>query len=138
MTVSLAAMKARLPSKDRAEVDRRTAEILAEVRGLKALRQARSSTQKAVAKRLKVSQASVAKLEQRTDVLISTLRQYVEALGGRLDLVVSFDGDAKPLRIAGFSDLAGRAEPQRKRQTAGPKRGRDSSRPRADRVLEKA
>ena len=87
MTVSLAAMKARLPAKDRAEVDRRTVAVLAEVRSLQALRQARSRPQKTVAKRLKVSQASVAKLEQRSDVLISTLRHYVEALGGRLDLV---------------------------------------------------
>lgn len=131
MTVSLAAMKARLPSEDRAEVDRGTAEVLAEVRGLQALRQARSSTQKTVAKRLKVSQASVAKLEQRTDVLISTLRHYVEALGGRLDLVVSFDDDTKPLHIAGFAEIADKAEPQRTRQPAEPKRGRGPSRPRA-------
>jgi hypothetical protein len=63
--------------------------------------------------------------------LISTLRQYVEALGGRLDLVVRFDDGAKPLHIAGFADIAGDAEPQRKRLAADAKRSRNPSRPRS-------
>ena len=51
----------------------------------------------------------MAKIEQRADVLLSTLRQYVEALGGRLDLVVRFEG-ADPVHLTGLADLAGADE----------------------------
>ena len=54
------------------------------------LRKARSLTQTAVAQRLNVDQGSVSKLESRTDMYLSTLREYVEALGGTLELRADF------------------------------------------------
>jgi transcriptional regulator with XRE-family HTH domain len=54
------------------------------------LRKARSLTQVAVAERLQVDQGSVSKLESRTDMYLSTLREYVEALGGKLELRADF------------------------------------------------
>jgi hypothetical protein len=54
------------------------------------LRRARSMTQTAVAERLHVDQGSVSKLENRADVYISTLREYVQALGGDLVLRADF------------------------------------------------
>jgi transcriptional regulator with XRE-family HTH domain len=54
------------------------------------LRNARSLTQVAVAERLQVDQGSVSKLESRTDMYLSTLREYVEALGGKLELRADF------------------------------------------------
>lgn len=104
MPVTLAEMKARLDPERQAEVERQTIQIKARVKGLQALRMARASTQVELAERLHVSQASVAKLERRADVLLSTLRQYIEALGGHLDLLVRFD-DESPLLITELSDF---------------------------------
>jgi len=70
---------------------------------LQELRQARSLTQEQMAKILRVKQASVSKLERRTDMYISTLRTYVKAMGGNLEIVAQFpEGDVK---IAQFGDL---------------------------------
>ncbi len=88
----------------RKKVDVRTSQILAEIDGLQPMRLALNQTQDALAKRLHVSQASIAKMEQRTDLLLSTLRQYVEALGGQLSLVASFP-DRPEVRIAGLGDI---------------------------------
>ena len=63
----------------------------------------RPLTQKDVAKKLKISQDGVSRLEQRSDVMLSTLRKYVEAMGGSLNLVAQFP-DRPPVEIAGFSD----------------------------------
>ncbi|AXH00623.1 XRE family transcriptional regulator [Deinococcus sp. VB343] len=62
------------------------------------LRQAREKTQVEVAEAMNTQQAAISKLERREDMYLSTLREYVEALGGHLKLVASFpDGDI-PLR----------------------------------------
>jgi transcriptional regulator with XRE-family HTH domain len=103
MAMTHTELNARLSPQERASVAQRAKELKAEVRSLQALRRARASTQVEVAQRLKISQASVARLERRADVLLSTLREYVEALGGTLDLVVHFP-DTETLRI---TELAG-------------------------------
>ena len=104
MSRSLADVKAGLSREARERVDARAAEIMAEVEGLQPMRVALNQTQDALARRLRVSQASVAKMEQRTDLLLSTLRQYVEALGGQLSLVASFPGRPE-VRISGIGDI---------------------------------
>jgi transcriptional regulator with XRE-family HTH domain len=60
--------------------------------GLAAIRRAADLTQSELAKQLGVSQAAVAKTEQRRDLLLSTLNAYLEAVGGHTRIVVSFDG----------------------------------------------
>ena len=61
---------------------------------LQALRKRRQVTQVDLAKAMHVEQAAVSKLEHRDDMYVSTLRNYVQALGGELKLVASFpDGD---------------------------------------------
>jgi transcriptional regulator with XRE-family HTH domain len=55
------------------------------------LREARSATQRELAERLDVSQANISRIEHEEDVYVSTLRSYVEALGGRLELRAVFD-----------------------------------------------
>ena len=62
------------------------------------LRQARSKTQVEVAEAMASQQAAVSKLERREDMYLSTLRQYVEALGGELKLVASFPDAEIPIR----------------------------------------
>lgn len=62
--------------------------------GFEKLRQARQQTQVAVAKKLRIGQGAVSRLEQQSDFLLSTLREYVSALGGHLELHVKFpDGN---------------------------------------------
>ena len=61
---------------------------------LDALRDARQLTQVQMAQLLKVSQGAVSKVERRTDMFISTLRNYVRAIGGDLEIRAVFpDGD---------------------------------------------
>ena len=70
---------------------------------LNELRQARGLTQKMLAELLQVQQPSIAKIEKRTDMYLSTLRSHIEAMGGELDVVARFpDGTVK---ISHFSDL---------------------------------
>ena len=66
------------------------------------LRQAQVMTQKALGETLAVNQPAIAKMERRTDMYVSTLRSYIEALGGRLKIVAEFpEGE---VAITNFSD----------------------------------
>lgn len=61
---------------------------------LQAVRQARQMTQLDVGTAMGIEQAAISKLERRNDMHVSTLREYIRALGGELKLVASFpDGD---------------------------------------------
>jgi transcriptional regulator with XRE-family HTH domain len=68
---------------------RRTEELLAELR-LREVRAACELTQAELAERLNIDQPNVSRLEQRSDVHVSTLADYVAALGGRLELLAVF------------------------------------------------
>jgi transcriptional regulator with XRE-family HTH domain len=73
----------------RKKVESRAAELIAEEMTLRELRKARKLTQVRMAKALGVTQDSVSRLEKRSDLLLSTLRKTVEAMGGTLSLVVN-------------------------------------------------
>ena len=77
-----------------AEAERLHAEYLT----LQALRKARALTQVQLAQTLGVRQATVAKYERQSDLLLSTLKSYVEAMGGELKLMVEFPG-APPVAL---------------------------------------
>ncbi len=67
------------------------------------LRRAREQSQESLAAAMKVSQPEISKLEKRADTYISTLRKYIEALGGSLEIVAHFrEGD---VRITQFGEL---------------------------------
>lgn len=71
----------------------RTESMLVEMQ-LQTLRKSRNVTQVVVAQSMRVEQAAVSKVEHRDDMYVSTLRDYIEALGGTLKLVASFpEGD---------------------------------------------
>jgi transcriptional regulator with XRE-family HTH domain len=85
-----------LPADRRAKIAARTQQLIAEETALRSLRKARRLTQVRMAKLLHIGQDSVSRLESRSDLLLSTLKSYVEAMGGRLRLVVEFpDGVAE-------------------------------------------
>ena len=105
MTTTLADKLAGLPAERRAAIDQRAAELHDEELSLRELRKAFALTQTDLAARLKIKQASVARMEQRSDLLLSTLRSYVEAMGGRLDLIAHLPGHP-PIRLREIGDLA--------------------------------
>jgi len=77
-----------LPLERRARIDARYREMKDEVEGLRELRQVAGKAQADIANALNIKQPSVSKIEKQADMYLSTLRSYVEAIGGELDLVV--------------------------------------------------
>jgi len=95
------------------EVLRGEAQAELERIGFGKLRQARQQTQVAVAQKLNIAQGAVSRLEKQSDFLLSTLREYVGALGGRLELRVVFpDGNFE------IETLAQEPTPKRRRVVA--------------------
>jgi DNA-binding XRE family transcriptional regulator len=88
----------------RKKIAARVAELAAEEMTLRDLRQTRKRTQRQLAKDLGMSQDGISKLEKRTDCYLSTMRHYVEAMGGHLSLVAEFP-DRDPIIISGFAAL---------------------------------
>jgi len=71
---------------------------------LQELRRARKITQVRMAQELGIGQDGVSKLEKRADLMISTLRKTVEAMGGNLSLVAEFP-DREPVVLAGIAEV---------------------------------
>ena len=103
MTVSLETMMARLDPERRRKIEERAAELIAEEMTLRELRKARQLTQARVAAELGISQDGVSRLEQRSDLLLSTLRKTVEAMGGSLSLIARFP-DRPPVELSGIAE----------------------------------
>ncbi len=88
-------------------IRRRTEELLEEL-PLQELRQARAWSQEELAEVLGLNQATISKLERRTDMYLSSLRRFIEAMGGELEITASFPEGR--VRIQLFEDL-GEAKP---------------------------
>jgi DNA-binding XRE family transcriptional regulator len=86
----------------RKRIRERAQAMLAEL-PLQELRQARRLTQEALAKRLGSNQALVSKLERRTDMYVSSLRGYIEGMGGRLEIIARFPDGA--VKISQFHEI---------------------------------
>ncbi len=91
----------------RARVEARGRELIREEMTLQALRRQLEITQDGLAERLDIRQGNVSKVEKRSDMLISTLRSYVEALGGTLELVAHMPG-RPPITLDGFCEGQGK------------------------------
>lgn len=85
-----------------ADITHRTAQLQKEM-ALAELRQALQITQAALADKLQIQQPAVSRMEQRTDMYISHLRQVIEAMGGELEIVARF-ADTE-VKITNFSQL---------------------------------
>jgi hypothetical protein len=129
MTVSLEEILNQMPEEERAQVFRRAEEIRQEI-NLREMRRLRKVTQARLSKKLKIGQEGVSRIEKRTDLYLSTLRSYVEGLGGKLSLTVEFP-DRAPVVLTGFGD--GSESVKLRKQTA--KRGKRPSRSKAGRRL---
>ena len=103
MTVSLDEMMAGLDPERRREIEERAKELIAEEMTLRELRKARKLTQASVARELGVSQDAISRMEQRSDLLLSTLRRTIEAMGGTLSLIARFP-DRPPVELAGITE----------------------------------
>jgi len=87
-----------LPKARQAKVRARAKELMEEEYSLQALRALQKKTQKQVAKQLGITQDNVSRLENRSDILLSTLRHYIEAIGGELDIQVKLP-DKKSVKL---------------------------------------
>jgi DNA-binding XRE family transcriptional regulator len=103
MPVTVRDKIAKLNSAQRKKVESRAAELIAEEMSLRDLRKARRLTQARVAKTLGVTQDSVSRLEKRSDLLLSTLRKTVKAMGGDVRIVAEFP-DRAPVVLADLSE----------------------------------
>ncbi len=94
---------AKLGPDQRPKVEERAAELISEEMTLRELRKARQLTQARVAAELGITQDGVSRLEQRSDLLLSTLRKTVEAMGGSLSLIARFP-DRPPIELLGVAE----------------------------------
>ena len=102
MTVSLEEMLAEESEESRAADPALAAEMREEM-NLREVRRLRKLTQARLSKKLKIGQEGVSRIEKRTDLYISTLRSYVEGVGGKLKLIVEFP-DRPPVILAGLGE----------------------------------
>jgi transcriptional regulator with XRE-family HTH domain len=126
MGTTLKAKIAQLRPQRRARIEAGADRLHAEYQTLKDLRKARNLTQAQLAESLGIRQATIAQLEKRSDLMISTLRSYVEALGGRLRLTIKFPDKAR-VTLEGLGDTE---EPRRRHHAPG----RRAAIPEADRA----
>lgn len=104
MATALKTMMERLPAERRRRVKARADELIAEELTLRDLRKAHDLTQERMAELLDIGQDSISRLEKRSDLLLSTLRSYVGAMGGTLELVARFP-DRPAVVVSGLTGL---------------------------------
>lgn len=104
MSRNLKTVMASLPEARRQAVEARTEVLYREVEGLRALRLLAERSQEQIASGLGIKQPSVHKIEREADLYLSTLRRFVEAAGGTLELRVSLPGK-EPVHLTGIGDL---------------------------------
>lgn len=114
---------ASLPRKRQQRIEKRYQELKNEVETLRELRQAAGKAQAQIAAALNIKQPSVSKIERQTDMYLSTLRSYVEAIGGELELTVRFPS-RPPVRLRQLAEALDVPEPKRRRRPARPSQGK--------------
>ena len=113
MATTLSKKLKKLSSQKRKKIDARAQELFAEEKTLSDLRKALHLTQEEVGKKLHIKQDGISRLERRTDLLLSTLRNYIQSMGGELILFAEFP-DRPPVKLTGISDLENHDEKRSK------------------------
>jgi len=114
MTVTLEEILNQMPEERRARIFKRADEIRQEI-NLREMRRLRKITQTRLSKKLRIGQEGISRIERRADLYLSTLRNYVEGVGGKLSLVVEFP-DRAPVVLTGFGEGSEASKPRK--QTA--------------------
>jgi predicted transcriptional regulator len=109
MAKNLKELQARMSPQARASSEAKAAQMIREM-ALDELREALRLTQESLAESLHVNQAAISKVERRTDMLISTLRRIIEAMGGELEIRAILP--AGVVRINQFEQLSRQAAPR--------------------------
>ncbi len=104
-----------LSANRRKKIETRAAELIAEEMSLRDLREALTLTQKRIAETLGIGQDSVSRLEKRSDLLLSTLRSYIEAMGGSLSLIAKFP-NRDPANLSGLATMETKPVTPRRRR----------------------
>ena len=115
---------AALPVDRQQRIRARGAELVADEMTLRELRKAMGTTQAQLASKLGKPQATISRMEAQSDMLMSTLGQVIEGLGGRVSIVAELPGRA-PVRLSGLGDLAPAAAPLRRTAAQKPRAPRD-------------
>ncbi|CAB3752821.1 helix-turn-helix domain-containing protein [Paraburkholderia humisilvae] len=106
MARKFAELRAKMSPESQVRSNDKAHRLMAEM-ALNELRRARGMSQEELAIVLHVKQPSIAKVEQRTDMYISTLREHIRGLGGELEIIARFpEGEVK---ISNFGVLSGKA-----------------------------
>lgn len=103
---------AALPADEQVAIESRYQELKHEVEGLRELRQIAGKAQEEIATALNIKQPSVSKIEKQADMYLSTLRSYVEAVGGKLELTVKLPAHPA-LRLQSLGDVSAPNVPTR-------------------------
>jgi transcriptional regulator with XRE-family HTH domain len=106
-----------LPLDQQRDIEADAARLIEEEMTLRDLRKAHELTQTRMAEALRISQDGVSRIETRSDFLLSTLRSYAEAMGGRLRLVAEFP-DRRPVAISDLASLAMEEKPRQRGRKA--------------------
>ena len=102
-----AELLAQMTPERRARIEARAAELTAQVDSLQAVRKLAGKTQEQIAAALGKKQPSIQKMEKQADFYVSTLRRFVEAAGGTVEIRISLPGHA-PVRLETFDELHGK------------------------------
>jgi DNA-binding XRE family transcriptional regulator len=122
-TVSLDEMLARESGESRRQIEKMTAELIAEEMTLRELRLHHKLTQARLAKKLKIGQEGVSRIERRTDMSISTLNKYVSAVGASLRIEARFP-DQPPIVLMDQGKVLGRKKAKKKPATNPKSKGK--------------
>ena len=104
MAETLESVLASLPKQQQEAIAEQTQKLIADEMTLRELRKARERSQRAVGEILNINQTAVSKIERRTDMYVSTLRRFIEAMGGELEIVARFAGHS--VKIKNFAELS--------------------------------
>lgn len=116
---TLSEIMAELPPERRKRIDARYRELKEEVESLRQLREVAGKAQADIAAALKIKQPSVSKIERQADMYLSTLRGYVKAIGGELELVVHLP--SRPaLHLQHLGDILAEPKPSSANRAARP------------------
>ena len=96
--------KKNLTPEQRSKVDELARKLIAEEKTLREIRKAREYSQVTLAEVLGMNQGDLSKLERLSDAYLSTIRRYIEAMGGTLELIATFP-DTGPVTIGSLGEL---------------------------------